>query len=352
MSLSSWLPWSLSRSQAQSAQSVAIRRQRCTTAGTNSGPVQNRSRPGSRLAFPRWRIRHPQRCQPGRRLIMDSSGNLYGTTSGGSALNEGTVFEVADGSGAITTLAAFNGSNGAGPDGPLIMDSSGNLYGTTPDGGVSGDGTVFELVHGSGTITTLASFNGTDGAGPDGPLIMDSSGNLYGGAWNGGASGDGTVFEVAAATGTITTLASFNGTDGEYPHSGVIMDGSGNLYGTTAIGGASGDGTVFKLAHGSSTITTLASFNGANGSSPEAGLIMDSSGNLYGTTAWAGPPVMARFSSWPTARARSRRWLRSTAATVRTRMTRLPHGRQRQPLWHDGHFQVPPLMARFSRSPR
>ena len=96
--------------------------------------------------------------------------------------------------------------------------------------------------------------------------------------------GYGTVFELAKGSGTITTLASFNGTDGANPYGGLIMDSSGNLYGTAADGGASGDGTVFELAKGSGTITTLASFNGTNGANPYGGLIMDSSGNLYGTT--------------------------------------------------------------------
>ncbi len=99
-------------------------------------------------------------------------------------------------------------------------------------------------------------------------LIMDSSGNLYGTAERGGAHGDGTVFELATGSSTITALASFNGTNGEDPYAGVIMDSSGNLYGTTYGGGASGDGTVFELAKGSSTITTLASFNGTNGEDP------------------------------------------------------------------------------------
>ncbi len=92
---------------------------------------------------------------------MDSSGNLYGTTSAGGAGGDGTVFELASGSGTITTLASFNGTNGANPDAGLVMDGSGNLYGTTTSGASSGGGTVFELAQGSGTITTLASFNGT-----------------------------------------------------------------------------------------------------------------------------------------------------------------------------------------------
>jgi uncharacterized repeat protein (TIGR03803 family) len=220
-------------------------------------------------------------------LVMDGSGNLYGTTFGGTgAAYNGTVFEVAQGSGTITDLAFFNNSPPAvRPWAGLIMDSSGNLYGTTPNGG----GTVYELVHGSNAITILATFNGTTNGGfPRGPVIMDGSGNLYGTTLQGSAYNAGTIFELVHGSNTITTLASFNGSNGSGPGGGLLMDGSGNLYGTTTAGGANGNGTVFALPAGSGTITTLASFNGSNGSAPQAGLVMDSSGNLYGTANGGG----------------------------------------------------------------
>ena len=222
-------------------------------------------------------------ANPHAGLVMDSSGNLYGTTYGGGISGDGTVFKLAAGTGTITTLASFNGTNGVDPVAGLIMDGSGNLYGTTLNGGG-----VFELAAGSDTIATLASFNGTNGGSPYAGLILDASGNLYGTTGYGGAFGDGTVFELAQGSNTITTLASFNGTNGANPHAGLVMDSSGNLYGTTYGGGTSGDGTVFELAAGSGTITTLASFNGTNGVDPVAGLIMDGSGNLYGTTLMGG----------------------------------------------------------------
>ncbi len=223
-------------------------------------------------------------------LLLDKSGNLYGTAADGGAFGDGTVFELVHGSNTLTTLAAFNGTNGANPHlhASLIMDSSGNLYGTTVSGGTANDGTVFELPAGSSTITTLATFTGANGDNPYCGLVMDSSGNLYGTTANGGPSDDGTVFEVAAGSGTISTLATFNGTNGENPLGALIRDSSGNLYGTTYLGGASSDGTVFELAAGSGTITTLASFNGTNGSQPKAGLLMDGSGNLYGTAERGG----------------------------------------------------------------
>jgi uncharacterized repeat protein (TIGR03803 family) len=193
------------------------------------------------------------------------------------------VFEVAAGSGAITTLATFNGTNGANPERDLVEDSSGNLFGTTLNGGTSNNGTVFEVKAGSGTVTTLASFNGANGATPYCNLVEDSGGNLFGTTSYGGTSNVGTVFEIAAGSGTITTLATFNGTNGSHP-GGLIEDSSGNLFGTAYQGGTSGNGTVFELAAGSGTITTLATFNGTNGANPTIHLIADRSGNLFGTT--------------------------------------------------------------------
>jgi len=222
-------------------------------------------------------------------LVEDSSGNLFGTTYFGGANGDGTVFEVPAGSGTITTLANFNGTNGANPYAGLVEDGSGNLFGTTGAGGSSGDGTVFEVQAGSGTITTLANFNGTNGANPYAGLVEDGSGNLFGTTSGGGdANGDGTVFEVPAGSGAITTLAAFNGTNGANSFAGLVEDGSGNLFGTTDSGGSSGDGTVFEVQVGSGTITTLASFNGTNGAVPYAGLVEDNSGDLFGTTSGGG----------------------------------------------------------------
>jgi uncharacterized repeat protein (TIGR03803 family) len=180
---------------------------------------------------------------------MDSSGNLYGATQWGGSANpaDGTVFEIAKGSNTITTLASFNGANGAHPLCALAIDSSGNLYGTTEFGGAIDDGTVFELPRGSSSITTLVSFDGINGSTPFGAVILDSSGNLYGTTEVRGPQGFGTVFELSRATNTITTLASFNGTNGGDPYAGLIMDSSRNLYGTTKNGGANDLGTVFEL---------------------------------------------------------------------------------------------------------
>jgi uncharacterized repeat protein (TIGR03803 family) len=225
---------------------------------------------------------------PGAGLIFDSAGNLYGITSAGGTNNDGTVFEVAAGTNALITLASFNGTNGNSPEASVIFDAAGNLYGTTSGGGANNDGTVFVVAAGTHTLTTLAAFNGTNGQYPHGSPIFDAAGNLYGTTLQGGANGGGTVFEVAATTHTLTTLVSFNGTNGNSPRAGLLFDAAGNLYGTTYGGGYYGDGTVFEVAASTHALTTLATFNGTNGSSPYAGLILDTSGNLYGTTTAGG----------------------------------------------------------------
>ena len=149
-------------------------------------------------------------------MVAHAAGNVYGTIGAGS---DGSVFELLNGSyaGAPITLASFNGANGADPEAGLISDAAGNMFGTTFSGGAYGDGTVFELVNngsGSFTLVTLASFNGADGTSPDGGLIEDAAGNLYGTAEAGG-SGSGTVFKISKIagvyTGTPTTLVTFNG---------------------------------------------------------------------------------------------------------------------------------------------
>ena len=239
---------------------------------------------------------------PDAGLIADAAGDLFGTTATGGAYGDGTVFElVNNGGGNYTpvTLLSFNGTPGvAGSDSGLIADAAGDLFGTTPSGGAAGDGTVFELVnHGGGayTLVTLVSFNGANGTLPVAGLIADAAGDLFGTTASGGANGDGTVFELAKTGGgyasTPTTLLSFNGANGAGPVSGLIADTAGDLFGTTPSGGAYGYGTVFELVnHGGGAYTpiTLLSFNGADGADPTAGLIADAAGDLFGTTSSGG----------------------------------------------------------------
>lgn len=244
---------------------------------------------------------------PVSNLITDAHGNLYGTTSygGSNACQDGcgTVFKLAL-DGTKTSLHAFSSSDGALPLAGLVADSAGNLYGTTARGGThscfggTGCGTIFELPVGGGQIV-LHDFAGTDGSYPAGPLIMDGAGNLYGATQYGGSGscltsggykGCGTVFKLAP-DGTHTVLYSFKGgRDGSSPVAGVIADSSGNLYGTTVHGGGHGSvcgrgcGTVFKVAPNGLETLLHAFAGGGDGARPFGGLTADSAGNLYGTT--------------------------------------------------------------------
>jgi len=247
--------------------------------------------------------------EPDAGLIVDASGNLYGTTSLGGSIKGvcipwgcGTAFKL-DTSGNYTVLHDFcsqaNCADGETPYAGLTEDAAGNLYGTTQYGGANhidpnanGGGTVFKLDT-SGNYTILYNFcsqaNCTDGYQPYAGLIVDPSDNLYGTTYNGGANGGGTVFKLDSA-GKFTVLYTFcsqaNCADGEQPYAGLIEDASGNLYGTTFSGGANGGGTVFKLdSAGKFTVlhTFCSQANCADGFYPYAGLIEDASGNLYGT---------------------------------------------------------------------
>jgi uncharacterized repeat protein (TIGR03803 family) len=202
----------------------------------------------------------------------------------------------------FTVLHKFTGPpDGGFPNGSVIVDSKGNVYGTTSEGGTGscdgGCGTVFRLSP-SGTEAILYSFTGANGDGkyPQGGLVRDTAGNIYGTTYGGGTSGTacdgygcGTVFKLDAA-GEETVLYSFSGgVDGATPEAGVVRDGAGNLYGTTKLGGVYGWGTVF-MVDASGTESVLHSFDGATGDGGDAvaGLILDSAGVLFGTTQGGG----------------------------------------------------------------
>lgn len=232
-------------------------------------------------------------------VILDASGNLYGTTVGGGASSLGTVFELTrNGSGwSEKVLYSFaGGTDGASPYAGLVFDTAGNLYGTTYGGGSYSDGTVFELMRGrkgQWTESVIHTFNETNGDAPVGGLIFDHQGNLYGVTAGGGNSRAGVVFKlVRSSTGQWTgeILYSFSGgSDGSFPYAEkLVFDRKGNLYGTTDGGGAFQEGTVFRLSRnkGSSwTEDVLYSFDPTVASNPNSGLILDGKGNLYGTCA-------------------------------------------------------------------
>ena len=245
-------------------------------------------------------------------LVMDKAGDLYGTTGGGGTYGGGTIFELTPGSGGWTeslpySFGANGGVGGTDPDGGLILDAMGNLYGVTNNGGDLscpsgyGCGVVFELVRGSGgswTEHVLHSFTGF--ANPQGTLAFDSAGNLYGttliGGGTGCTGGCGTVYTLTHRSDgkwSYTVLHQFgNGANGNTPVGGVVLDTAGNLYGATGYGGTGcGCGVVYKLtptSHGPWTYSILHTFTGQDGAEPAADLIWDTKGNLYGTTATGG----------------------------------------------------------------
>src|ERR1035437_231302 len=231
-------------------------------------------------------------------LILDGSETLYGTMLDGGSSYSGTVFSVnADGS-RFQVLHAFAGfsSDGGRPWASLIPDESGYLYGTTTFGGFSYEGTVFRIRSDGSDFQLLHAFVGgaTDGGGPEAPLILDRTGNLDGTTSGGGPSNRGTVFKMRTDGTGFQLLHNFLGgaSDGLNPHSGLILDGADNLYGTTTEGGPSELGTVFRMKTDGTGFQLLHTFtvNSASdgGAPPIASLVMDGLGNLYGTTLYGG----------------------------------------------------------------
>ncbi len=256
-------------------------------------------------------------------LIFDAAGNLYGTVIDGAAHGYGAVFALTPPAAGRTAwtetvLHSFKDRDGADPQAGLIFDAAGNLYGTTAWGGHSrglytpGNGVVFELAPPAAgqttwTHTVLHGFKNTfekiGGAFPEAGLIFDAAGDLYGTTVQGGTGptgggGLGTVFELTPTTTgqttwTETVLHRFTNSDGAYPLAGLVFDAAGNLYGTTSTGGTEGHGTVFELTppvagQTAWTETVLHSFTATDGDNPQAGLIFDAAGNLYGTTYQGG----------------------------------------------------------------
>jgi uncharacterized repeat protein (TIGR03803 family) len=222
-------------------------------------------------------------------VVLDKAGTLYGTTNGCGAHGYGTVYKLTQ-SGTETTLHSFGSTDGEAPFAGVVLDEAGNIYGTTNGGGTHRCGTVYKLTQ-SGTETILHSFGGpTEGCFPMGGVVLGKNNVLYGTTFLGGAHGYGTVYKLAQS-GSETTLHSFAGgvTDGTYPEAGVVLDEAGNIYGTTNQGGAHHYGIVFKLTP-SGAETVLHNFgSGTDGADPDgAGVILDKSGNLYGATLYGG----------------------------------------------------------------
>jgi uncharacterized repeat protein (TIGR03803 family) len=236
-------------------------------------------------------------------LVEGTDGNLYGTTTSGGENDDcfygenytcGTVFSITS-SGTLATLHTFVGTDGAIPYAGLVQGANGDCYGTTTYGAninsycPYGCGTIFKITP-SGVLGTVHSFIGTDGANPEAELVQATNGSFYGTTFDGGANGDGTVFTITPS-GSLTILYSFcsqsNCTDGSFPYAGLVQATNGNFYGTAEGGGANSDGTVFEITP-SGTLTTLHSFAGTDGAGPSAGLVQDTNGTFYGTTADGG----------------------------------------------------------------
>ena len=274
-----------------------------TTAGgglSNHGVVFKLDTSGTEAVLYSFRGGTTDGCNPNGGLLRDKTGNLYGTTGFCGAVGSGTVFKL-DTTGKETLLHSFTGTvDGTTPAAGLVMDNHGNFYGVTVEGGVGhncyggaspGCGVVYRLSK-SGTLTVLHSFTGgtTDGCYPEGTPAVDENGNLYGTACQCGPSNEGIVWELSGK-GVETVLHNFAGgsSDGEFPLAGVILDGKGNLYGDTEEGGSSSDGTVYEV-NKNRKLTLLHSFVGSDGSYPFGDVIRDAKGNLYGTTNTGGNP--------------------------------------------------------------
>ncbi len=235
---------------------------------------------------------------PDSGLIRASDGNLYGTTVVGGSVGCGTVFKITQ-SGKFTSIYSFLGGNdGCNPEAPVIRDAAGNLYGTTVSGGLSNAGTVFKI-NSSGHESVVYAFTGkADGGSPISNVVRDRKGVLYGVTLAGGdlncaAGGCGTVFKIDA-NGNETVLHTFTGPlnaagDGGFPSGGLIVDSSGNLYGTTGAGGFWGEGTVFKIDPlGNETLLYSFGSFARDGTGPGGGLSFGPGGILFGTTSGGG----------------------------------------------------------------
>ncbi|MBZ5722431.1 MAG: hypothetical protein LAO03_18835 [Acidobacteriia bacterium] len=227
----------------------------------------------------------PDASGPRSGVILDQAGNIYGTTEGGGTGKFGTAYKI-DVNGQETLLHSFSGPDGSTPFARLLRDAAGNLYGTTLAGGTQNHGTVFKIAA-DGTFSTLYNFaGGSDAGAPRAGVTRDAAGNLYGATGNGGQFTLGTIFKIDAS-GNKSVLHDFAGApDGEDPAGDLIRDTAGNIYGTTVRGGTLDFGTVFKIdANGQETILYSFGTNPGDGSNPTSSLVLDAAGNLYGTTA-------------------------------------------------------------------
>jgi uncharacterized repeat protein (TIGR03803 family) len=232
--------------------------------------------------------------EPDGQLINDEKGNLYGMLAFGCAYNQGGVFKLTkhNGTYSLSLLHSFNGNDGTSPDFNQLILKNHILYGVTSDGqGTGGQGSIFSMGTDGSNFTTLYKFSGgNDGGVPYGGLLMDTSGNLYGTTNQGGtvltcADGCGTVFKYSK--GTLTTLVNFNLNNGARPYAGLNMDSHGNLWGTATYGGSYGYGVVFELkpaGGGGWKFSVVHNFSGNRGAYPRSSAVFARGDTLFGTT--------------------------------------------------------------------
>lgn len=225
-------------------------------------------------------------------IDLDPSGNILAAASAGGANGRGTLYRISP-AGSASLLYAFGATGDGTNPNSILTDCGGNIYGTTDAGGTvagggQGYGTIFKLASNASTSQVLYTFtNGTDGSAPSPGMIVDAHGNLFGTAYQGGGGSgvtNGTVYELSARSGALTVLHKFAGgtSDGSGPNANLVMDPAGNLYGSTISGGSTGNGVVFEIEMPSGQETILYNFPGGPSGEQPGQMLMDTQGNLYG----------------------------------------------------------------------
>jgi uncharacterized repeat protein (TIGR03803 family) len=228
---------------------------------------------------------------PAGGVIFDAAGNLYGTTVyGGSAGNAGAVFSYSPVSDSVSIAFAFDGNNGSEPGGALTLDGNGNVYGIAQGGGEAGCGVLFEIPA-EGSESTFLNFGSTNVCNPNGGVELNSQGDFYGISEFQGTSGAGQIYQISPSGAFASLYNFMNSPDGALPMATPLLSNAGNFFGTTAFGGVDacsalqeGCGVVYEYSSLSESILYSFTNYGTDGSFPMGSLVMDAKGNLYGTT--------------------------------------------------------------------